>query len=64
MLGLAYKTRSTWFSKNSFILEVISASFFPASLTKNTCSFSVKFFSFLPYVVILVFLSSPYLVCT
>lgn len=67
MLGLAYKRRSTLFSSNSFIFEIISASSmlsFPALLAKNIFSLLVKFFSFFPYVVILVFLCSPYLVCT
>lgn len=67
MLGFAYETRSTLFSKNSFILEIISASSmlsFPALLAKSIFSFLVKLFSFFPYVVILVFLCSPYLVCT
>uniref|UniRef100_A0A8C3NVL0 Kinesin-like protein KIF16B n=1 Tax=Cyanoderma ruficeps TaxID=181631 RepID=A0A8C3NVL0_9PASS len=51
--------------------ERLSHSTSPASPTKpqppaaplNTFSFSVKFFSFFPHVVILVFLSSPCLVC-
>lgn len=37
---------------------------FPALLAKNFFSFLVKFSFFFPYVVILVFLCSPYLVCT